>query len=234
MGNDTNNDELNKTSPLSSKSSKTNYVVLVLTVLVCSLVFGAGGYYLGTKSSVNKQVTTKIPSPQNIVKEEVKKSNLPFPIVRVKKQVSYSDWTRYKYKSGYSFYYPNDWFISEEGLQVQNWDPKSPNLRPRPLSGEETKWDLSFNEQPLSSFEGVMTQADTSVSNWDSIEVSSTLKGWPVYFAYKEKTEPMGNPYLVAVVVTPENKILSWHGFSGDAKSVNIEKLKQIVESLQK
>lgn len=222
--------------PPTSLQAKTSLVLPVLcTALISAVIFGVGGYYFGSRTPETQETSVVFSSPTPIAKNENNKlagTQFPFPITRTKTKTNYADWTFYKDKSGYSFYYPKNWFISEDGNQVQNWDPNNSG-RPLPLSGDQTKWDLSFGEKSFSSFEETMSEADSSIGKWDMFEVSSTTKGWPIYFAYKEVAEPMGGPYLVAVMLTPENKTIAFHGFSGDVKSPNFEILKQIVESIQ-
>lgn len=220
--------------PTQTKSNLITFALL--TILISSVVSGLGGFFLGSKIQ-QTQKTSLVITPQNSTGNNLEKEpstvQLPFPVVRTKAKVNYADWTLYKDKSGYSFYYPRSWFVGEGGNQVQSWNPNSSNSNPQLLGGDETKWDLYFGEKSFSSFEEALTQADSSIDRWDNLEVSSTTKGWPVYFAFKEFTVPMG-PYLVAIIMTPENKTITLHGFSGDARSPNIEILKQIAESIQK
>lgn len=224
--------------PVTSSQAKSSLVLPILfAALISAVIFGMGGYYFGSRTPKTQKTSLVVSSPTPIATNENNKlagMQFPFPVVRTKTKTNYADWTLYKDKSEYSFYYPKNWFVSEGGSQVQSWDPNNSNSRPRPLDGDETKWDLYFGEKSFSSFEEAMSEADSSIDKWDMFEVSFTTKRWPVYFAYKEAAEPMGSPYLVAVMLTPENKTIVLHGFSGDTKSPNIEILKQIVESIQK
>lgn len=227
--------------PVTPPHAKTNLVLLpiLLTALISAVIFGIGGYYLGSRTLKVQETSLKVSSPTPIIESENNKltsSRFPFPIVRTKTKTNYTDWTLYKDKSGYSFYYPKNWFISEGGNQVQNWDPNNIG-KPLPLSGNQTKWDLYFDEKSFSSFEETLSEiVSESIDEWDKLEVSSTTKGWPIYFAYKEVTESMVGDYshLSTVILTPENKILTLNGFSGETESPNIEILKQIIESIQK
>lgn len=205
-------------------------IIFQVLIIVFLLVASAyAGYYIGTKSSGKKpEVVTRTVT-------KVERVKLPFPTARIKGKPQYSDWILYKDASGYNFYYPRNWFVSKGGYQVQSWDPQRPNVRPRPLINEESKWDLNFEKQSLASFEKELTQEDDSITKWDLFEISFTSKGWPVYFAYSNVPgEVRGGPYLIAGIVTPENEVVTWHGYSGDSKSPNIEVLKQIAESVYK
>ena len=221
---------------INPKQESNSLLPILITFLVTAVVFASVGYYLGSKIQKIQETSLVVSSPAPVATNENSEfaaTQLPFPVIRVKEKTGYADWVLYKDKSGYSFYYPKNWFVSEGGYQVQSWDPNNIG-RPLPLSGDQAKWDLYFSEETFSSFEEAIYKTDSSVDKWDTLEVSSTTKGWPVHFAFKEAAEPMGSPYLVAVVMTPENKIITLHGFSGDAESPNIEMLKQIVESIQK
>ena len=159
---------------------------------------------------------------------------LPLPVVRTKTKTNYADWTLYKDKSGYSFYYPKNWYLSESGSHVQSWDPNDSNLRPGPLSGDQTKWDLYFAEESFSSFAEFLPKIDSSVEEWDSLEVSSTVTDLPIYFLFQESTQPMTVSYLVAVIRTSEDKAITLRGYFDNSQSQNGEVLKQIAESIQK
>jgi hypothetical protein len=208
----------------------------VLAVLISAGLCIAVGYAVGLRAPqaviTDQTIASPIPSPMAVQSEELG-MELPFPTVRTPKKIDTTSWLSHQDPSGYRLSYPKTWFIAGEGSQVQNWDPNSV-VRPGPLSGDQTKWDISFLEGDASSFEKSVRQLDASVEQWDSVEVSQTRDGWPVTFFYIKSTEPFGGPYLAALIRTPSNKTLTFRGFFGMEQSENVEVLKQIVESIQK
>lgn len=200
------------------------FTVLVLPKKIKRESSSAQGESLSNK--VERQLKTEEVEP------EVFYHKLPFPIIRQKTVPNMSNWKEYKHSSGYTFYYPTGWFTTKG--QVQTWDPDKVAFPGAGIAGEDAKWDISFTEEEFKSLEEAIYNADAS-PEYEYIEVSTTNKGWPVYFAYHKTADySYSTPYLIGLVYTPEGKVITWHGFVGTENSPNFEVLKQIVGSIEK
>ena len=98
---------------ISSEKPKTNYLLIVGIVFICFVVFGVGGYFLGTKQlSTNNSV-----SDENLPELTTKPQASNTPI-----QDETANWKTYTNSlMNYSIKYPSTWFITDltQGQQIE-------------------------------------------------------------------------------------------------------------------
>ncbi len=84
---------------------KVNYLLIGLVILGCFVIFGIGGYYLGTqKTSQN----SKLPVPSPTSTEAVSPTNILAPTTQP--SVITNGWIKFTHPAvGYSFDYPGNW-----------------------------------------------------------------------------------------------------------------------------
>ncbi|MEO8581293.1 MAG: PsbP-related protein [Patescibacteria group bacterium] len=100
-------------SPASSQTKSRLIVPVLLTVLVCAIIFGLGGYYLGTQSLNSNNTYLKDEKPI----ESVATQTSPTPTTNSNLNVlTYSD-EEYQF----SFQYPKDWKLNCTKPQDNNW-----------------------------------------------------------------------------------------------------------------
>jgi len=102
---DQNSQQIGKNStnkPISiQEKSKVNYLVISIVVLVCFVIFGFGGYYLGKQSFRSST-------------REMKVQTSPAPAVTETEDL-FTDWGTFQSKE-YIFKYPNDWQQNDTNL----------------------------------------------------------------------------------------------------------------------
>lgn len=101
---------------------KVKYLLIGLVILVCFVIFGIGGYYLGTQKKSPSSLTTETPYP----------TNLPPPTTQP--SVITNGWIKFTHPAiGYSFDYPTNWKGSmqeiPEGIKqdYQDFNIESPD-----------------------------------------------------------------------------------------------------------
>lgn len=175
--------------------------------------------------------TTPSPSPQL-------RTDLPTIKVRNITHNKNIVWNEFFDTRGYGFSYPSTWFLSRdqnEVQQIQNWNPETNSRLTTPLSGSQSKWDVSFRLEEFSSVDEVLSRKSEKIKI-DTIEKSITKTGSTIYFIQGTDSffgqEDERDPVIFAIV-EDSGKFFTWTSiYSGDNKVAEI--LKEIVESLHK
>ena len=138
---------INQTLP-APKKPKMNYLVIACTVIACFIIFGIGGYYLGTRKNNTFQNSQRpIPSPTSSVTTETPSATNPTnePVVTQKPSVTTkpisipSNWKKYTAEDpdfgvkttlsmppGYSFRFTGSEFtIQNDSDATELWDYSS-------------------------------------------------------------------------------------------------------------
>lgn len=144
-----------------------------------------------------------------------------------------SSWKKFNDRRGYSFSYPPNWFV--EGNTVQNWNPQKV-INPRPLSGEESKWDVSFDMSQLVTITSAIEQISEEI-RVDTIEKATTADGSAVYFVQGTDSffgnEDNRTPVIGAIIINNKNQFFTWFSiYSGN--KITAKELKQIVLTLRR
>lgn len=226
--------EVNPVQP----GNRINPIVAVLTLLAITIV----GYAAWTRGPSQTQ-SSPTPTPST---GTAAGSATPFPtqavstnagdFIRRDTQPVPSSWNTFTDARGYAFSYPDDWTLSQtngEAHQVSNWNPDTVT-QPGPLSGDQSKWDISFQLQSgFTDIQSVIRNrfADLRI---ESVEQSSTVNDMDVYFI-NGTGSLFGNEDIrvpvIGAVFTDGDQYFLWHAiFSG--KQVHAGILKSIAESL--
>jgi len=206
--------EMNKTV------KKNVWLILLATILVIA------GYVIGKPYLLTNKTSQQLA-------DQEKTYELPSINTRISSGNSYSDWKIYTDKSGHSFSYPFDWYMSD-GSQIMNWDVQTVN-QPGPLGRNDAKWDISFPETDFINLQDFINKnLDFSDTKIISLESSTTIDNQPVYFL-ESQSNKYGGYFISAIINISPNKALAWHGVVGSKENTQgIETLKQIAESVKR
>lgn len=146
-------------------------------------------------------------------------------------------WQTFADSRGYAFKYPSDWLVSSsngQARQVENWDSNQ-IVSLGPLSGDQSKWDINFGENPFTNIQDVIAHNLSSI-DVTKTEQSQTADGADIYFITGTSSlfgdESQRVPVLFAIFVY-NGQYTQWNGiYSG--KQEHADTLKKIVESLRK
>lgn len=197
-----------ETTPISSApvvqpsapiQTKTNLVMpILLTVLVCAIIFGFGGYYIGKQSSIGQQLTSGGQNTSGVILPSSPSPALTTPTsTTVNALDNMKVYTNTAFN--FSFQYPSDLFVYQGSSQTdsQYWSNKIDGGGPLEL-GQDGIWlNMSFsNPGPtMTSFynkvidlkvnESISESAVTKLSdlNTNGIKGAVYFQGVPANFA---------------------------------------------------
>lgn len=155
--------------PSTPIQTKTSLVVpILLTLLVCAVVFGFGGYYFGKMSSepqkINSDslVVTQSPTPSTIV---VTPTSNPV----VSQSTDYFGWSSYTNQGAlYEIKYPSGWRVVPYNTG-EGYGPKE--------IGEDVLWAINFYEKSKYTLDQVAAEFGKQFSDRKQTKQNVTING---------------------------------------------------------
>lgn len=233
-------------SKLVSIQTKNIQFLLCVFIGIIFLVIGSmGGYYLAinqlppsvidTCPEVSSSVGVTCPNCELAPSPTATPKPLPKITNRIQSNKDYSSWSIYKDTRGYTFNYPQNWFLSARNgnaYSIQNWDPDIVRNGPPLLSGNDSKWDINFDEHNIQNISDVLIK-DTGDIRIDLIEKSKTIHGLDIYIIQGTSSlfgDENTRIQVITAIVLNNDKYFSWHSIYAGIDNAKI--LKQIVESI--
>jgi hypothetical protein len=162
----------------------------------------------------------------------------------ISKPIIPTTWKKETLQNGYSFFYPQSWFVfKSENLvtQFQNWDPAKVDNPAVGLSNDDAKWDVFYTLKPFSDLQSVLSEnlapayEEEPQPEIKSIEKFVSSEKIEIYLitvqTYNFMTDKK-QPYLIALFIQPDGQYFTWSGLYFTEK--NAEFLKNIALSVRK